>query len=123
MKESRPLAQRERAALELVISAAPTPAVRRLADQVPFVRVVGGRPTLLDLLVVEGAAPIDLAPGPLPVGAIVESSAGQPEEEIVVWTNSGYLSGLEHAWYTGEPPREFPPTDRIRVEDPSRGIG
>lgn len=123
MTDQRSLTRHESDVLELVLKAIPGSAATRLEGQVKSVVVVGGIPTLLDLQVAPGAMPADVPDGPLPSRAIVEATDGQPEGEILVWVTSGYLSGLEYAWFTDEAPTDFPAADRVRIQDPRGGMG
>lgn len=59
------------------------------------------------------AAPIGA--GPIPVRAVVLGVSGDPEGEILIWTEDGYLSALEYAWYGDEMPRVLPATSQIEI--------
>jgi hypothetical protein len=115
MDEARKLKPKEREALLCILEAASFDGARELAFQVDLTTVVGGLPTLLDLSVDPSASAADCVDGPLPVDTTVLSRFGEPEGGILVWVKDGYLSALEHYWYTDEPPTEFPSADRIRT--------
>lgn len=86
----------------------------RLRLQASHTRVTGGPITMLTLDVVAGPR-LTLADGPLPVRAEVTDQAGRPIGEIVVWVADGYLSALEFAWWTDQPPSRLPPAARVHV--------
>lgn len=97
------------------------PAGDALRAQIPHVRVVDGTPpmpTYLHLGVTPGAPPADCPDGKVPVDAVVESPSGETTGFILVWTEGGYLSTIEHAWVTDEMPDEFPSPERLRLWDP-----
>lgn len=67
-------------------------------------------------LVVRGDFPVAPVPsGVAPVEATVVDQSGELVGEIILWTQSGALSGLEYAWYGDEPPAFLPAVDRIVV--------
>lgn len=115
MDADRDLKPEEKAALERVLHAADFDGVVALREQSRSVRVVGGTPLVLDLAVEPSAPRSQLPDGPIPGRAVVVSSGGDPEGEIIVWVTAGALSGLEFAWFTDAPPERFPPGDRIQV--------
>jgi len=59
--------------------------------------------------------PIPLNDGPVPVRALVYDSGEQPTGEILLWVRSGMLVGIEQAWFTDEPPSEWPSPARVRL--------
>lgn len=86
-----------------------------LQAQSGVVSVVGGLPTMLELSVPMGTRKATVPDGPLPVRAIVTDEAGGPIGEVLVWSTGGYLSALEYAWYTDDPPGGIPCPSRLRV--------
>jgi hypothetical protein len=112
--EPRELTPDERGDLVRVLSSASTTGADVLLGQVPFVRVAGGIPTLLDLTVGAGAPRAAVGNGPLPGAWLVEGPGGEFEGELLIWVKDGYLDGLEFAWITDEPPTAFPSPDRVR---------
>jgi hypothetical protein len=36
----------------------------------------------------------------------------------MVWVDDGWLSNLETMWWSGDPPREFPPLDALQLTPP-----
>jgi hypothetical protein len=52
----------------------------------------------------------------VPVRAIVVGPGQDPTGEVLVWVTDGYLSTLEYAWYTDEPPQYLPLPADIRIE-------
>ena len=89
--------------------------VAALHGQSNVVSVVGGLPTMLELSVPAGTRRAQLPDGPLPVRAIVNDEAGGPIGEVLVWISEGYLSTIEYAWYTDDPPIGFPCPRMLRV--------
>ncbi len=107
----RKLSLREEAALLWVLSEfadSDSGIAESLHAQVTVAQVVGGAPTMLDLSVPAGVRRVSLPDGPLPVRAIGVDEAGRPTSEVMVWIADGCLSALEHAWYTDDPPGDFP---------------
>ncbi len=41
---------------------------------------------------------------------------GEPVGEILVWTSDGYLTALEYAWYSDDPPVEWPDPAWLTIE-------
>jgi hypothetical protein len=103
----------ERAVLHRILDGAQFPGARELSAQVDGARVVGGLPTFLDLAAAPSARPSSCKDGPVPLRPVVEPD-DEVEGELLVWVTGGYLSGLEYAWYTDEPPSAFPDPARIR---------
>jgi hypothetical protein len=73
---------------------------------------IGGIPTLLDLAVRGSPQASPVRDGPIPVRTLVGTEEAL-EGEILVWVKDGYLSGLEFAWFTDDPPSAFPPAERL----------
>lgn len=85
-----------------------------LLAQVPFVRVVGGPVTFLELAVDAAAArPSAFLGGPVPGCAWVRSADGETIGTMIVWIERGYISALEYGWMTDEPPTELPAVEQI----------
>jgi hypothetical protein len=78
-------------------------------------------PTYLHLAVMPGVPPADCPDGKVPVDAVVVSRSGETTGFILVWTEGGYLSTIEHAWVTDEMPEEFPSPERLRLWDTKTG--
>ena len=97
----------------MVLEAAPEYAGLRV--QADTVRVCGGQPTLIELQVDERVPAVEINDGPLPVNATVETQS-ELAGEVIVWVTKGYLSALELAWYTDEPPSGFPDPSSLRIE-------
>jgi hypothetical protein len=115
MTERRELDSNERQILETILRQWSAPGVEELQLQVPGTVVVGGLPTLLDLEMDKSLPSASLKDGPVQTRAIVVGSDDAPEGEILIWVRDGYLSGLEYAWVTNEPPAGFPSASRVRV--------
>lgn len=86
-----------------------------MLGQVPNVTVVGGPMTMLELRVTRPAAPSAFKDGPAPISATVSDSAGAAIGEMLLWLEDGYLSTLEFAWWTDDPPDHLPNLDRVQV--------
>lgn len=111
--ELRVLTDRERGLLKSVLALADFPGRSDLAQQVDHARVSGGQPLILDLVVVAEIRPADLPSGPIPTRAVVSDAANQPLGEVIIWVQDGYLSGLEYAWLTDEPPSSMPEPEQL----------
>jgi hypothetical protein len=112
--EIRPIDAREREIIGWILTKAQVSGADKLLEQLPSVAVKeGGTPTFLDLEVPAADPRADIEDGPLPVRALVDGETGELEGEILLWVSDGHLSGLEFAWYTDEPPTEWPATDRL----------
>jgi hypothetical protein len=79
-----------------------------LLDQVTHAAVTGGSRFVLDLVVPAEVGPSLAGPGPIPTRVLVLGNQGDPLGEVVVWVADGYLSGLEYAWFTDDPPSALP---------------
>jgi len=90
-------------------------AAEALEMQSRAVSVVGGLPTMLRLSVPEDAPSVPLPDGPLPVRSIAIDEAGKPLGEVLIWISAGYLSALEYAWYTDDPPSDLPCPSMLRT--------
>jgi hypothetical protein len=95
------------------------PGQLELLVQLGTLRVVGGPATFNELEVAGGTRPAPLPDGPVPGTAWVEDPDGRPVGTLVAWISSGYLSALEYAWVTDDPPTALPRVERIRVEHES----
>lgn len=113
----RSLSDREREIISRVLHAARLPAADQLLAQLPSARVRGGLATFLDLEVPDMAPRASCANGPLPVRAFVIGECGETIGEILIWVENGYLSGLELAWFTDEPPAEWPTPEQVQPKE------
>jgi len=75
-------------------------------------------PTMIDLAVPDGLAPVDLADGPLPVEALIHEGI-ELLGEIIVWVRAGHVTGIEQAWYTDDPPSTWPKPARVQIRGES----
>lgn len=116
MTSRRDLTTNEQALLESILGNASFEGASQLAAQIRGTKVVGGPPTLLDLDASEDSPAANLADGPAPVRAFVESHGGEIDGEILIWVKNGRLSGLEFAWYTDAVPSGLPRPSSIRLE-------
>jgi hypothetical protein len=117
--EDGPPDERTRLVAAEVIKGSSVDGADALLDQLPATRVLGGLPTFLDLAVAPSAPRSRCPDGPLPGSAVVLDDSGQPIGEILVWVEHGYLSAVEYAWYTDEPPLEWPSPEALRLEPSS----
>jgi hypothetical protein len=87
-----------------------------LIAQVPFLTIVGGPVTFLDLAVDRSkAAPSLFQNAPTPGNAwAVEGD--NPLGVILVWVTDGYLSALEFGWVTDSIPTSLPSPEQVRFE-------
>lgn len=113
--EPRPPTSAERAVVERILQL-DFPGAAELRHQLDRVRVValwGSDSPSVDLRVT-GDAPRSTVPdGVVPVTCTAIGEAGELVGEIILWTEAGMLSSLEHAWYGDEPPTSLPEVDRI----------
>jgi hypothetical protein len=111
---TRPLGDREREIAKRVVNAALIPDADHLITQLDTATVdPDSSPTFLDLAVPRTAPRSAATDGPLPGRYLIHGEAGELEGEVMLWMSDGYLSGLELAWYTDEPPTEWPSPDRL----------
>ena len=117
--EPRPLNASERQVLERILSA-DVPGFAELRGQLQAARVVtrwGTNSASVDLQVPRSEISSQIASGVLPIDAPVLDSNRQFVGEIIVWVDSGYLAGIEYAWYTDEPPSQLPLAEQIDIEE------
>jgi hypothetical protein len=112
---ARPLNERERDVLVHLLHNAPPDYGVPLLSQVDSAAVVGEGLGWTNFHANEGDSAPQPEHGPVPMRAVVEDEGGRIVGELLIWTKAGYLSALEHAWFTDEPPRELPPVQRIRI--------
>jgi hypothetical protein len=101
--------------LSRILESATFPGSQELQAQIPFVKVIGGTMTMLDLTV-EAAPPSAVRNGPTPIRAFVRPGSGEARGELLVWVENGHLRGLEFAWLTDERPATLPAPDDIQIE-------
>lgn len=70
--------------------------------------------TMLDVEVPLRVPAVALPNGPVPGSALVYEHEGLTGE-LLVWIRDGRLTGLEQAWYTGDPPESWPSPESVRV--------
>lgn len=115
MPDSRPLEEAERELLLTVLNLAEFEGQGELLDQVLHAVVTGGAAFHLDLAVPAKIRRSRTSDGPVPVRAAVADPDGTPLGEVLLWVTHGYLSGLEYAWYSADPPDEFPPASSLEI--------
>jgi hypothetical protein len=101
--------------LHALLRQADFPGGDELLGQVASVEIVGGPLTMLDLRVDERTAPSALSDGPVPLSLVVSGPDGSTIGELLIWVGNGYLSALEFAWWTDEPPGRLPSADLVQV--------
>jgi hypothetical protein len=109
------LTKRVRELLSDVLRRADFPGSNELFGQVSSVEIVGGPVTMLDLRVADRTGASAFKDGPIPLSIIVADVAGTTTGEILPWVYNGYLSALEYAWWTDDPPDQLPSPDQIRI--------
>jgi hypothetical protein len=113
----RPLAQRERHILELILSA-PFVGAGELKRQLKYVVVTrrwGAESPSVDLAVGEPSLRAEVRDGVLPATGSVTDASGNTIGELLVWVSGGLLAGLEYTWYTDDAPTELPDVAFVAV--------
>lgn len=85
-----------------------------LQRQAEVATVVRYSATMLDVSVPSDISAVDLPDGPVAGSALVYDS-DQLVGELLVWIRDGRLIGIEHAWYTDDPPESWPQPEMVRV--------
>jgi hypothetical protein len=85
-----------------------------LRDQAAEAIVDAYSATMIDVVMPNLVAALDMNDGPIPSRAIV-FDGDRPIGEILVWVRSGRLIGLEQAWFTDEPPTSWPSPEVVKV--------
>lgn len=109
------LTQQAQRLLNAVLSQVDFPGNDALLQQVSSVNVVGGPVTMLDLQLTRPTQASAFTDGPAPLSAIVSNTEGEAVGELLVWVESGYLHGLEFAWWSDDPPSRLPSPEHVRV--------
>ena len=109
------LTKQVRGLLGGVLRQADFPGQDELLRQVQSVDVVGGPVTMLDLRVGERTLASPCPDGPAPLSAMVIDPAGTSNGELLLWVEDGFLSALEYAWWTSDPPEHLPSVDHVQV--------
>jgi hypothetical protein len=82
--------------------------------------IVGdGPPMIIDFVVDSGSARSSQRNGPVPINTLVTSPAGVEYGEILVWVTDGYLSGIEHPWWSDDMPTSWPDPVNVTIVGPS----
>lgn len=110
-----PLTEQVRELLRHVLGEADFPGCAELLQQVSSVNVVGGPVTMLDLRVTGPTSASAFTDGPIPLSAMVLDATGVTLGELLIWVNDGYISSLEFAWWSDDPPDQLPTLDSVRV--------
>lgn len=111
----KPLTERVRELLRHILSKADFPGGNELLQQSSWVNVVGGPVTMLDSRVSGPTSRSVFTDGPIPLSVMILDSAGVAMGELLIWVNDGYLSSLEFAWWSDDPPDQLPIADRVQV--------
>jgi hypothetical protein len=112
---AEPVAGQVRRVLACILRRAIFPGRVELLQQVENVDVVDGPITMLNLRVTGDALRSPCSDGPVPLSAMVTDADGIATGELLIWIKDGYLSALEFAWWTDDPPENLPSIDRIHV--------
>jgi hypothetical protein len=115
MTDSDALTQQTRNILVWVLGQADFPGVEELRTQAAKIGVCGGPVTMLALQVPGESAPSEFTAGPIPFSVSVTDAAEQVIGELLLWIEDGYLSALEYAWLSDEPPDRLPDPGQLRV--------
>ena len=110
-----PLTDRSRELLRHVLCQADFPGSGELLQQVSSLSVAGGPVTMLEFRVTGPVSASAFTDGPIPLSAMVLDAAGVASGELLIWVDDGYLSSLEFAWWSDDPPGQLPAPDRVRV--------
>jgi len=110
-----PLTEQVRELLRHVLGNADFPGSDELFQQASSVDVVGGPVTMLDLRVTAPKSASAFTEGPIPLSVMVLDSVDVALGELLIWVNDGYLSSLEFAWWSDNPPEQLPALNRVRV--------
>jgi hypothetical protein len=113
----RVLTRPERDVLDFMLSR-DFPGAEQLRAQVPSARVIAVWVEGLPSVDLEVPATVDRAPvadGPIPNGSEVRDDAGEYVGEVIVWATDGYLSAIEYAWVTDDPPTSLPDVTRMTL--------
>jgi hypothetical protein len=90
----------------------------QLRAQMPHTQVVAvwaeGLPSV-DLSVPVTVAKAPVADGEIPAGSEVRGSIGEYLGEVLIWVGGGYLSAIEYAWVTDEPPARLPDVTTMKL--------
>lgn len=71
-------------------------------------------PWILDIVTAHAGSATTFADGPFPARALVPSHA-EYRGEVIIWISAGRISGLEYAWVTDDPPKQWPLPEEIEV--------
>ena len=105
---TRPLLPRERALLDLLLSAS-FPGVEELRTQADTV-LADGEALIIDL-VIDPSMPSAAVLKRTPVHAVVDGDGY--DGGVLLFVDDGALSALEYWWVTEDPPAEFPPLSAV----------
>lgn len=111
---NRPLADSERKIVDAMLDQG-FEGVSELRMQARSAVVSSESPAFLDLAVDRCAPRSTLGGGPIPVRLLVKTD-GEYSSEVLLWVEDGYLSLLEHAWFTDEMPATFPDLSSQQTE-------
>lgn len=112
---SRRLTAAESAILSRALDLADFQGRSELQDQVTHAVVTGGSRFVLDLIVLAVVAPSSAGAGPIPTRVVALGEQSDPLGLVIVWVADGYLSGLEYAWFTDDPPSALPNPEQLVV--------
>jgi hypothetical protein len=113
--DDRALLSQVQQVISRVLSEVPFPGQSALLAQIPFLQIEGGPITFLTVAVDRDRAPrADFEHGHTPGFAGVFGQDGAPVGTVMVWVKDGYISALEYAWVTDDPPADLPEVEQIR---------
>ncbi|MGN7979450.1 hypothetical protein ACTJJ4_17870 [Microbacterium sp. 22195] len=85
-----------------------------IVDQIHEATVLNEVPgRVINFAIPQNVVKTSLPDGPMyPIPAVI-GSGGEVEGELILWIKDGYAVGLEHPWFTDEPPETWPDVARI----------
>lgn len=101
--------------LDCILGQLDFPGSDEMRQQARSVYVVGGPITMLDLCVKDPSPASEFREGPAPMSVTVTHTSGEAVGELLLWLKNGYISALEFAWWTNDPPARLPNLDRVLV--------
>jgi hypothetical protein len=87
-----------------------------LASQASAAKATAYSATYIDVRVPDSAVRGEWRDGPLDIKPLVVNELGEPIGEVLVWVNAGRMTLLEQAWFTDDPPTDWPTLDLVRIK-------
>ncbi len=112
--EWRAISPEEVAMVTTIIATSGIPEGQVLLEDLDGAIVLQRTQWIFDLSTPNTASMSTLPNGPFPVYAFVPNRVAY-QGEILIWIESGHLSGLEYAWVTDDPPTRWPRPDEMEI--------